>query len=64
MLDHKKYPIIVGASYINDDKQIGILESAEIFEHKNDVEIVIDMCNKGQFYKLNYAMFCMYWRLL
>lgn len=62
--DHNKYPIIVGATYINNENQKGILESCELFPTKNNAKIIIDMQNKGMFYKLNYDTFCMYWKLL
>ena len=63
IIDHEKYPIIVGEIYINDENQMGTLESCELVRSKNDAEIVIDTHNKGRCYKLNYDSFCMYWKL-
>ena len=63
-INHNKYPIIVGSSYINDENQIGTLVSCDMIIEMNNAEITIDMKNKGMFYKLNYDTFCMHWRLL
>lgn len=62
--DHNKYPIITGATYVNDEGETGILEAAELFTEKNDALIVINTKNRGRYYKLNYAMFTIYWKLL
>lgn len=65
MIDHEKYPIIVGAKYQNlTDNEIGVLESAVIYRQKNDAEIIIDMDDCGKFYKINYASFTLYWKIL
>jgi hypothetical protein len=63
-IDHNKYPIIIGSTYVNDENQIGTLVSCDMIIEMNNAEITIDMKNKGMFYKLNYDTFCMYWRLL
>ena len=61
--DHEKYPIIIGADYINDEGEIGTLEAAEICPNKNEAEIIINTNYKGRFYKLNYPTFTIYWKL-
>jgi hypothetical protein len=63
-IDHNKYPIIIGSTYVNDENQIGTLVSCDMIIEMNNAEITIDMKNKGMIYKLNYDTFCMYWRLL
>ena len=63
-IDHNKYPIIIGSTYVNDEYQIGILDSCEMFNSLNNAEIRIDMQYRGIFYILNYDTFCMYWKLL
>jgi hypothetical protein len=60
--DYKKYPIFVGGRYINDEKETGTLESCYLKSSKNDADIVIEMSNKGQCYRLNYSTFCIYWK--
>jgi hypothetical protein len=59
----EKYPIIIGAIYINTDNETGVLESAKLISNKNDVIIVINTNNCGKFFKINYATFTYYWRL-
>jgi hypothetical protein len=60
--NHQKYPIFLGGRYINDEQQIGTLESCWLKVPQNDADIVIEMANKGQCYRLNYATFCFYWK--
>lgn len=65
MIDHEKYPIIVGAKYKNlTNNEVGILESAVIYRQKNDAEIVINMDDCGRFYKINYTSFTLYWKII
>ena len=64
MFNHDKYPIVVGAAYTNDDGEIGILEHAELYVNRNDALIEINTNNRGRHYRLNYATFTMYWKLL
>lgn len=64
MFNHDKYPIVVGAAYANDTDEIGILEYAELFVDRNDALIEINTNNCGRYYRLNYATFTMYWKLL
>lgn len=61
--NHKKYPIIIGAEYINEDDEIGTLYYCELFDRRHDALICINMNYKGQYYKLNYATFCFDWKL-
>lgn len=60
--DHQKYPILVGRRYINDEQQVGAMESCCLKGSESDADIVIEMENKGQCYRLNYATFCLYWK--
>lgn len=64
MINHTKYPIIVGAKYINEESEIGILEAAELFPRKNDARIEINLNDCGKYYRLNYSTFCLNWTLL
>lgn len=64
MYNHDKYPIVVGATYINDDGETGVLESAELSGCRNDALIEINTNYCGRYYRLNYATFTMFWKLL
>lgn len=61
--DHKKYPIIIGSFYENDNNEVGVLEAVELFTDRGEAEIIINMENKGRFYKLDYTTFVSYWRI-
>lgn len=64
MYNHDKYPIVVGGIYINDDGETGVLESAELYVNGNDALIEMNTNDCGRYYRLNYATFTMFWKLL
>ena len=60
---HKKYPLITGNYYINDEGETGFLEKVDLDPSRNDAEIIINTEHKGRIYRLNYATFTHYWKL-
>jgi hypothetical protein len=62
-MDHKKHPIIIGAKYVNDDEEVGVLESCVLYPRIDNAEIVINTDNCGRFYRLNYDTFTYFWKL-